>query len=191
MDTLAHAVYGVTLFSRSGLAGGRRGACAGQGRNFIVDWTFWVAAFFGFLPDLFSLGIYFGQEVLKGEQISFSAIPAYVFALYKFTHSLIIASLSLGLLRLCWKPLLVPALAWPFHILLDIFTHPRGPFQTAFLYPLSDFAFDCFRWWLHPWFIRAYWAVIPLIWLAIVIWRRQALGRFTTEAQRPGTKEIA
>ncbi|MBI2440688.1 MAG: hypothetical protein HYV35_04875 [Lentisphaerae bacterium] len=175
MDTLAHAVYGAALFSRTGLAGGRRGAVDKQLRAVACDWTLWAAAGFGLLPDVFSLGIYFTQLAFTGEPLNFSAIPAYVLVLYKLTHSLIVASLGLGLLRLCGKPLVVPALAWPFHIFMDIFTHPHGPFQTPFLYPLSDFAFNGLRWWLHPWFIRAYWALVALLWLGIVIWRRRRI----------------
>ena len=173
MDTLAHAVYGATLFSRTGLAGGLRGPVNAQGRRIAFDWTFWTACGFGLLPDIASIGIYFTQSALNGDGISFHALPAYVFVLYKLTHSLVMAFIGLGLIRLFWKPLSLPALAWPFHICLDIFTHPLGRFQTPFLYPISDLAFNGISWWMHPWFIRAYWGLVPLIWLGIVMARRR------------------
>lgn len=172
MDTLAHAIYGATLFSRTGLAGGRRGPVNVQGRTVVFDWTFWAAFCFGLMPDIASIGIYFTQSALNGHGVSFHALPAYVFGLYKLTHSLVVASIALGLIRLFWKPLALPALAWPFHICLDIFTHPLGRFQTPFLYPLSDLAFNGISWWTHPWFIRVYWGLLALIWLGIVLARR-------------------
>ncbi len=85
--------------------------------------------------------------------------------------------IGLGLMRLFWKPLSLPALAWPFHIFLDIFTHPLGRFQTPFLYPISDLAFNGISWWMHPWFIRAYWGLLPLIWLGIVMARRRRTSK--------------
>ena len=177
MDTLAHAVYGATLFSRTGLAGGRRGPVDAQGRRIVSDWTFWAAFGFGLLPDIFSIGIYFIQSALNWSGISFHALPDYVFTLYQPTHSLVVAFIGLGLIRLFFKPLLLPALAWPFHIFLDIFTHSLGPFQTPFLYPLSDLAFNGIRWWMHPWFVRAYWGVLVLIWLGIVMARRRCTSK--------------
>lgn len=172
MDTLAHAIYGATLFSRTGLAGGLRGPVNALGQRVDFDWTFWAAFGFGLLPDIASFGIYFTQTMLNGQGISFHAIPAYVFALYKLTHSLILAMACLGMLRLICKPLFLPALAWPFHIALDIFTHPLGRFQTPFLYPLSDYVFDGMAWWMNPWFIRAYWFLLPILWLGITLARR-------------------
>jgi len=47
-------LYGATVCSRSGLAGGSRGT---GGRPWIADWTAWAAAVFGVLPDAFSLGL--------------------------------------------------------------------------------------------------------------------------------------
>ena len=169
MDTLAHAVYGATLFSRTGLAGGLRGPVDAQGRRMAFDWTLWAAFGFGIFPDIASIGIFFTQAALHGDVISFHALPAYVFVLYNLTHSLVLAFIGLGLIHLLWKPLFIPALAWPFHIGLDIFTHPLGHFQTPFLYPLSDYAYNGIAWWMHPWFIRAYWSLPPFTWLLSLI----------------------
>ena len=172
MDTLVHAVYGATLFSRTGLAGGLRGPVDARGGRKAFDWTVWAAFSFGLLPDIASIGIFFTRTILNGDGINFHALPAYVFVLYNLTHSLVLALIGLGLIRLFWKPLFIPALAWPFHIGLDIFTHSLGHFQTPFLYPLSDFAYDGMAWWMHPWFILVYWSLLPVIWLGIAIARR-------------------
>ncbi len=138
-----------------------------------MDWTFWAALGFGLIPDLASIGVYFIQSALNGNTGSFHTLPAYVFALYKLTHSLVAAFIGIGLIRLLCKPLTLPALAWPLHVFLDIFSHPLGRFQTPFLYPFSDLAFDGIAWWMHPWFIRAYWCLVPIIWAGILMARHR------------------
>ena len=178
MDTLAHAVYGATLFSRAGLSGGlRRRKDSSNGRA-LIDWTFWAACAFGILPDIASIGVYFAGSALAGEGISFHGIPGYVFALYNITHSLIVASIALGVMRLVSRDLFVTAFAWPLHIAMDIFTHSRGRFQTPFLYPISDISFDGISWWMHPWFVRVYWGLLPAIWICIAIARRSRCNRY-------------
>ncbi len=59
MDTLAHALYGVTFFSRMGLAGCLTNKLYGSVKRWHVDWTVFAAAGFAVLPDLASIGIYF------------------------------------------------------------------------------------------------------------------------------------
>ena len=101
MDTLAHALYGATFCSRTGLAGGRQGAAATRGsfsREWTVwtalrDWTVWAAAAFGVLPDLTSIGVSSIQMLIRGAPPSFHDIPPYVFVLYHCTHSPVIAGL--------------------------------------------------------------------------------------------------
>jgi len=39
---------------------------------------------------------------------------------------------------------------------------------------LSDVSFDGISWWEHPWFIAAYWGILPLIWLSIAAARKRA-----------------
>ena len=109
MDILAHALYGVTLFSRSGLAGGRKGWSA-RCRSSMRDWTLWAAAGFGILPDMTSIGVYFSHMWIQGDSPSFHALPSYVFLLYHCTHSLMFAGLMLLVLRLIARPLVIPAL---------------------------------------------------------------------------------
>ena len=176
MDILAHAVYGATLCSRTGLAGGRQGAPAARS-SYVRDWTVWAAAAFGAMPDLTSIGVSFAQMLVRGESPSFHSLPPYVFVLYHCTHSLVIAGLFLLLLRTIARPLVVPALAWPIHILMDSFSHGDGRWQTLMLYPFSDWHFRGINWWQHPGVMLLYWSVLPLLWIAIHLWRRQALAR--------------
>jgi hypothetical protein len=171
LDTLAHAVYGATLFSRAGLAGGRRGASTACG-SYVADWTVWVAAGFGALPDLSSIGPSFVQMVLRGDAPSFHAIPPHVMLLYRLTHSLVVAGLIVLLLRRVALPLAVPALAWPVHVVMDSFSHGDGHWQTLLFYPLSEWHFHGLNWWEHRGMMLAYWGALPTLWLFLYLWRR-------------------
>ncbi len=170
MDILAHALYGTTAASRTGLAGGRRGAPGVRG--FARDWTVWAAAAFGVMPDLSSIGVSFGQMLLNGAAPSFHGLPPYVFVLYHGTHSLIVAALVVLLLRWVARPLAIPALAWPLHIAMDSLTHGDGRWQTLMLYPLSDWHLHGVNWWQHPGVMLLYWGALPVLWITIHLWRR-------------------
>jgi hypothetical protein len=169
MDILGHAIYGATLCSRSGLAGGRIGA---PGRR-QFDWTAWAAVAFSILPDMASIGLSFGQMLMHGDAPSFHDLPPYVFVLYRLTHSVIVAGLCVILLRAVARPLFVPALAWPVHILMDSVLHGDGRWQTPVFFPLSDWHLPGINWWEHPRVVLFYWALLPAIWLAIRLWRRR------------------
>jgi hypothetical protein len=171
MDLMAHALYGATLCSRTGLAGGAAGA---RGRRGIADWTVWCAALFGVLPDIVSMGpafVAFGQTEALGHFFRDFDGPHLV--LYRYMHSLLVALAAAGLLRLAWRPLGVPALAWTVHLVMDALTHGTGKFQTMLFYPLSTWALDGIRWWRHPGLVLAYWALLPGLWLSLRRWRRQ------------------
>ena len=172
MDILAHALYGVTVCSRTGLAGGREGARSIRG-TFAYDWTVWASAAFGAMPDLTSIGLFFAQMLFRGTAPSFHDIPPYVFTLYHCSHSLVVAGLVLLLLRQFARPVVIPALAWPLHILMDSVSHGDGRWQTLMLYPLSDGHLHGVNWWQHPGVILLYWGVLPVVWLAIHLWRRR------------------
>ncbi len=146
----------------------------------MIDWTMFAAAGFSILPDLVSVGIYFLNLIFNSQTPSFHHLPTYVFNLYNATHSLLIAGLVSLILLKAWKPLFVPSLAWGFHIILDIFTHGLGRFQTPFLWPLSDYAFDGLNWWQTGWLIAAYWGALPLLWAFIYFPRR---CRFAVNAE--------
>ena len=169
MDILAHALYGATFFSHTGLAGGRR---APRG-PFTGDWTVWVAAGFGALPDLSSIGVTFAQMLLNGDSISFHHLPPYLYVLYHSTHSFLVAGLLLALLWAVARPLAVPALAWPLHIVMDSFSHGDGRWQTMMLYPASEWHYHGINWWQHPGFMACYWGLLPLLWTGISLWRRR------------------
>ncbi len=172
MDILAHALYGATLCSRSGLAGLRRGAAAVP-RSFSSDWTVWAAAGFGLLPDMASIGVSFIRIMLRGTPPSFHDIPPHVFVLYHCTHSLAIAGLLVLLLYAVARPLAIPALAWPLHIAMDSVSHGTGRWQTLLFYPFSDWHFDGLNWWETPGMMLVYWIVLPALWLGIHLWRRR------------------
>ncbi|MBN1268834.1 MAG: hypothetical protein JXB04_04545 [Kiritimatiellae bacterium] len=172
MDLLAHALYGATACSRSGLAGGRKGR--GGGRLF-ADWTVWCAVLFGVLPDLVSMGIPFllwmgGAAEHFG--YFFRDFGGQGLVLYRYVHSLLVALLAAGLLRLTWKPLFIPSLAWVVHIVTDALTHDLGKFRTMLFYPLSDWAFEGWPWWRHAGVRLTYWLILPATWLVLWALRR-------------------
>lgn len=173
MDLLAHAVYGATVCSRTGLAGGAQGAPPSTRRHWATDPTVWLAVLFGLLPDVISLGPPWLAYLANGREGAYwRTLGDDVFVRYRFTHSLIIAFAAAGLLRLLWKPVFLPSLAWPLHVVMDALTHGAGRFQTPIFFPLSTWGFDSIRWWEHPRFVIAYWAALPLIWLGLWVWRR-------------------
>ena len=180
MDLLAHAVYGATVCSRTGLAGGSRGAA----RPWVADWTLWCAILFGILPDAVSMGLPFLDWWRAGMQGNFfHDFGGRDVVVYRCAHSLITALAVSGLLRLACKPLFVPSLAWALHVVMDALTHGTGKFQTTVFYPLSTWSFDGIRWWEHPGVVLAYWLFLPVFWVALRVWRRNR--RAATSAHRP------
>lgn len=175
MDFLAHALYGATLFSRTGLAGGASGRR--RMHSWISDWTVWAALIFAVLPDLLSIGVEMVSALVNGRLFAYSRVPDYVLILYQLTHNLLLACALCCLFRLLWKPLFLPALAWPLHILMDLFTHGQGRWNTAPLFPLSNFTISGINWWSHPWVVAVYWSVLVLLWVGIHRWRRSARAK--------------
>jgi len=136
MDIISHGLYGGVAF----------------GRKTKVSYV--KAFFFGVMPDLFSFGIFTlvttlgfasGPDWGSGPPDP-ASIPAYVHALYNVTHSLIIASVVIGLARLIRGKFLPEFFAWPLHILVDIPTHSNEFFPTPFLWPISNFHVDGISW---------------------------------------------
>ncbi len=185
MDILAHALYGVTFFSRTGLASGRQGMTAPR-VPFSRDRTVWIAAGFAILPDLASIGVTFAQMLVRGDTPSFHNLPPYLFVLYHCTHSLIMAGLVLFLLCMVARPLVVPALAWPLHIVMDSFSHGDGRWQTMMLYPFSEWHYHGINWWQHPGVMVLYWGILPVLWIGIHFWRRwrRPPSRLKTSSRR-------
>lgn len=140
MDILSHGLWGSLAFGR-------------QTRK-----SFWLAFFFGIAPDLFSFGIFTAATFLglaphpdwsSGQHPDPSQIPAYVYALYNVTHSLVVFIAVFGMVWLLRRQPLYALSAWGLHILLDIPTHSDGFFPTPFLWPLSDFSVSGIPW-SHP-----------------------------------------
>ena len=132
MDTLSHALWGKGLFGY---------------RKYR-----WFSFLFGAIPDLLSFGIYFLFNLLvnpftmKLGKPKLSEIPDWVFLLYDFSHSLIVATIFILIVYKLNKDFCFPMLAWPFHILLDFFTHSVKYFPTPIFWPLSDYRFDGISW---------------------------------------------
>ncbi len=171
MDTLVHGVIGAALCSRTGWAGGRRGPVDERGRRQFSDWTLWAAFGFGLLPDLASLGIHFSMELIAGNGIHWRGIPDFVFVLYHFTHSLLGIAVCLGLIAWLRRPLLLPALAWPVHVLMDVPTHGTGSFMTPIFWPFSDWSFAGWSWWMSPPIFYGSWILAGLLWLGVIVLR--------------------
>ena len=132
MDTLSHALWGKGLFGY---------------RKYR-----WFSFLFGAIPDLLSFGVYFLFNLLinplpfKSGKPSLDEIPDWVFTLYDFSHSLIIALIFIVIVYLINKDLCFPMLAWPFHIIMDFFTHSIQYFPTPIFWPISNYKFDGIPW---------------------------------------------
>lgn len=136
MDIVSHGLWG-------GITAGRDGKK-----------RFWTAFGFGVMPDLLSFGILFATSILglaSGPDFSngppsMSSIPSYISYLYNITHSLIVFSAIFAIIWFIRKKPLIPMLAWPLHIVMDIFTHTARFFPTPFLWPISDFKISGISW---------------------------------------------
>ena len=174
MDILGHALYGATICSRTGLAGGRRGAINQDGSRKRFDWTIWAAAGFSLVPDVFSLGLYFLPLMIRGGEPDWHGIPTQIYILYWFMHNLLVACLCAVLFRILWRPLFLPAMAWPLHVVLDAFLHGPGRFQTPLFYPVSDFRIHGISWWEHSEITLLYCSILPVLWVLLFLWRRSS-----------------
>lgn len=178
MDVLAHGLYGVTVCSRLGLAGGRAGT---GGKRWWREPTVWWALLFGLLPDMVSMWIPFLWHIGSGAQGNFFRyFDGGWLTVYRVMHSLVVALGVSAALFLCCRKLFVVSLAWPLHIVSDAISHVEGRFQTLVLYPFSNWGIDGIAWWKHRWFVWAYWAVLVAAWVGLFVWRRA--GRKTMGA---------
>jgi len=135
MDTLSHALWGKGIFGY---------------RKYR-----WLPFFFGAVPDLLSFGVYFVYRIISGSfflkfgKPAIEDIPVWVVSLYDFSHSLVVALIFIGIVFLFKKEFCFPMLAWPFHIILDFFTHSVQYFPTPIFWPISAYRFDGIPW-SHP-----------------------------------------
>ncbi len=137
MDTLSHALWAKGLFGNKKY--------------------FYIAIFFGILPDLFSMGlaiIFFiinGDwdillTIIKLQDSDPTVIPSWTFALHNVLNSFIIAFSVIGIIALWKKELAFAMLGWPFHICLDFPFHSSEYFPNHIFWPISDFYFDGIPW---------------------------------------------
>ena len=98
------------------------------------------------LDYIFLFNLFFSSNGPKMGKPSLDEIPIWVFNLYDFSHSLIIALIFILIVYRFNKNLCFPMLAWPFHILLDVFTHSKEFFPTPIFWPISDYRFDGIPW---------------------------------------------
>lgn len=132
MDFIAHIFWSYIFFHKE------------------VYW--YLAIFFGILPDLALTGQFF-SFIFRRKKINWKYknsvaknTPDYVFKLYNFSHSLITFSVCFALVYAIIGTDSLFMIAWFLHILFDIPTHEKGFFDTKFLYPISDYSIDGYRW---------------------------------------------
>ncbi len=157
MDTISHGLWAILLvkgiFNKSKL---------------------WLAFLFGILPDVFSFGLFFLENIIFGAR-QFgtpvpSSIPSYISFLYNITHSLVLAFIVFLLIYIFKRKIYVWMLGWPLHILVDIPTHAKEFFPTPFLYPISNFVIGGVNW-INPYVFFTNWFLIALFF--ILIYRKQ------------------
>ena len=83
---------------------------------------------------------------LKNGRPSIEEIPIWVVELYNISHSLITAFVFIAIVYFIKKDLTWPMLAWPVHIIVDLFTHSIEFFPTPIFWPLSNYRFDGIPW---------------------------------------------
>lgn len=136
MDIFSHMLWGGLVFGRK------------------TKKSYWLAAFFGVLPDLLSFGIFTIAGILGIIKLPhFSStppdpalIPAWVGQLYNPTHSLVVFVLIFALVWLIFKRPVWEMGAWGLHVFMDIFTHSYKFFPTPFLWPVSQFKVNGIPW---------------------------------------------
>jgi hypothetical protein len=159
MDIVSHGLWGGIAFGRS---------------NKI---NYFLSVFFGLSPDLFSFGIFTALVWLGVESgvdwsagiPPMSAIPTYVYWLYNITHSLVVASAVIFLIWLITKKIIWPLLAWPLHIIFDIFSHSIDFFPTPWLWPIKNYYLDGIAW-STPWVFFSNWALLFLVYGSVGVW---------------------
>lgn len=169
MDIFSHGLW-------AGIALGRKN-----------KFNFLIAALIGIAPDIFSFGILTLFTWLRIEQginwgggvPPMSAIPNYVQVLYNLTHSLVIFLIVFGLVWLIIKKPFWLMLAWPLHILIDVFTHSLEFFPTPFLWPLANYYFNGINW-SSPYIFFSNWIILAIlyIWFAVAKFRRKRINSF-------------
>lgn len=157
----------------------------------------YLAVFFGVAPDFvgftpivvyaFYKAIINGQLPKIGQSLFLGTDWTARFAVeaYNYTHSLVVFLVCFLLVMLVgnlikyWKDSINykfwffwPMLGWPFHILIDIFTHPSF-YQTPFLFPISGFKNHYAISWADPIFMIVNYSCIALVYFGIFYFQRK------------------
>ncbi len=156
MDILSHGLWGGMAFGRTQ-------------KKF-----FWIAFAFGVFPDVFAFSYVFLKNVLSGQIPAgpMPDIPQYVHLLYNISHSLVISGLIVAFAFFFWKSKALPMLAWPLHVIFDIFTHDVDFFPTPFLWPFKTPFFSGIPW-NTPWVFFLNWGLIIMLYIAWYIIKRK------------------
>ncbi|MDO8620401.1 MAG: hypothetical protein Q7R64_03595 [bacterium] len=137
MDILSHGLWGSISFGRKSRKDFWLSFLFGLLPDFITFAPFFTAVFFGIFPrPIFSLEAH--PPVYD--------MPLFVHQFYNVTHSLVVFALLFALVWLVRKKPLLPLLAWPLHIIFDIFTHTEAFFPTPFLWPVSNYHVSLVNW---------------------------------------------
>ena len=142
MDIISHGLWGSVAFGRKN----RR--------------AFWLAFFFGVMPDFVAFAPYFigtwlGVISIPGlprapgipsEPPDPALIPAFVFQTYNVSHSLVVFAAVFMLLWLLFHRPVWEISSWGLHILFDIPFHTSQFFPTPFLWPLSGLHVSGISW---------------------------------------------
>lgn len=165
MDIMAHALYGATFCSRTGLAGGKSGF---SGRRWFLDSSVWLSMLFGMLPDILSMWIPFTVHFVSGAAGNFFvSYGGGWLVVYRMVHSLVVALGFSLLVGLVWRRGFLPSLAWVVHILCDAVSHGAGKFQTRIFYPFSTWGIVGIPFWRSPGFVAGYWLALVVIWAGL------------------------
>ncbi|PWB72843.1 hypothetical protein C3F09_06005 [candidate division GN15 bacterium] len=139
MDFVSHALWGGVSFGR---------------KNSV---RFMMAAGISIAPDILTEGLFMvlyllnigGMPGWENGHPNITDYPMFAQNLYNVTHSLIVFTVTFGLLwGLFRRPVLILG-AWGLHVLIDIPTHSLALFPTPFLWPASDFKINGIGW-DHP-----------------------------------------
>ena len=117
---------------------------------------------FALLEFLFNLLI--NPTSFKLGKLPINQIPNWVFNLYDFSHSIVIAFICIAIIYRINKEFCFPMYAWPFHIIVDFFTHNTQYLPTPIFWPISNYKFDGIPW-SNPiiWFTNIFCIVLLFI----------------------------
>jgi hypothetical protein len=174
MDIFAHGLWGAA----GARLVNRKLSAEKKTKPLHIGW----AVFWNLAPDLFSFGIFFAVSFLAHGlgRPSFiddtgpnpRLVPAYVYSLYNWTHSLIIFAAAFFIVWLIRGKPIIEMLGWGLHIAIDIPTHTSSFFPTPFLWPISNLHASVISW-ADPRFLIFNYIAIAATYIALAITKKQ------------------